>query len=284
MQIAIVGAGTSGTEIAHAVALGGDDIILHDTDDQVLRMALAQISRAIDKGVRLGKVDPFKARRVKRAFTLTTELSMCVSADMVIEAIQDTLAAKQALFRTLDNLVSSETILVTSTNMISVTRLAASTRVPERVIGLHFFKPAYVIRLVEIVRGFNTGQEVIDQAVALVRRMGKTPVVLADTPGLIVNRLAVTYCGEALHLLDQTSIDEETVDRLMEAAGFPMGPFRLMDYLGVDKVLDVAQAMYEATFHAAPYRPHPRQQRLVEAGRLGLKSNRGGFYPNTDGK
>lgn len=280
MQIVVVGTGISGTEIAHALALGGDAIILHDRDDRGLRLALAQISREIDKGVRLGKVDPFKARRAKRAFTLTTDLSVCASADVVIEAIQDTLAAKQALFQALDSLVSPETILATSTNTISVTRLAAASRLPERVIGLHFCKPAYLMRLVEVVRGFNTRPEIIDQATALVRRIDKTPVVLADTPGLIVNRLAMTYCGEALYLLDQTALDEETVDRLMEAAGFPMGPFRLMDYLGVDKVLDVAQAMYEATFHAASYRPHPRQQRLVEAGRLGLKSKRGGFYPN----
>jgi 3-hydroxybutyryl-CoA dehydrogenase len=284
MSIAIIGAGISGTEIAHAVALGGDEIILHDTDERVLRVALAQISRAVDTGVRLGKVDPFKARQIKRAFTLTTDLQKCISAAMVIEAIQDTLNVKRALFQTLDDLMPRETILATSTNTISVTRLAASIRSPERVIGLHFFKPAYIIRLVEIVRGLNTDQGAVDEAVALVRRMGKTPVVLADTPGLVVNRIAMTYCGEALHLLDQSALDEETIDKLMEAAGFPMGPFRLMDYLGVDKVLEVAKAMYEATFHAAPYRPHPRVQRLVEAGRLGLKSQRGGFYPNADEK
>ncbi len=284
MQIAIIGVGANGAEIAHAVALGGDEIILHDTHERVLCAALAQISRAVDQGVRLGKVDAFTARRVKRAFTLTSDLKKCAEADMVIEAIPDTLDAKQTLFRTLDNLVARKTILATSTNTISVTRLAATTRHPERVIGLHFFKPAHIIRLVEIVRGLNSGAEEIDQAVALVRRIGKTPVVLADIPGLIVNQIAMTYCLEALHLLDQGALDEETVDKLMEAAGFPMGPFRLMDYLGVDRVFEVAQMMYEATFHATPYRPHPRVQRLVEAGRLGRKSPRGGFYPDTDVK
>jgi 3-hydroxybutyryl-CoA dehydrogenase len=284
MQIAIIGLGANGAEIAHAVALGGDEIILHDTDDRVLRTALAHISRAIDQGVRLGKVDAFTARRVKRAFVLTTDLQTCAAADVVIEAIPDTLNAKQTLFRTLDNLTARETILATSTNTISVTRLAAATRHPERVLGLHFFKPAHIIRLVEIVRSLNSGAEAVDQAVALVRRMGKTPVVLADAPGLIVNRVAMTYCGEALHLLDQGALDEETIDKLMEAAGFPMGPFRLMDYLGVDRVFEVSQTMYEATFHATPYRPHPRVQRLVEAGRLGRRSPRGGFYPETDVK
>jgi 3-hydroxybutyryl-CoA dehydrogenase len=284
MQIAIIGLGTNGAEIAHAVALGGDEIILHDTDDRVLRAALAQISRAIDQGVRLGKVEAFTARRVKRAFILTTDLERCAAADIVIEAISDALNAKQALFRTLDDLTARETILATSTNTISVTQLAATTRHPERVLGLHFFKPAHIIRLVEIARGLNSGAEAVDQVVALVRRMGKTPVVLADAPGLIVNRAVMTYCGEALHLLDQGALDEETVDKLMEAAGFPMGPFRLMDYLGVDRVFEVAQTMYEATFHAPPYRPHPRLQRLVEAGRLGRKSPRGGFYPDTEVK
>jgi 3-hydroxybutyryl-CoA dehydrogenase len=280
MLIAIVGAGTIGTEIAHAIALGGDPVILHDTDERVLRLSLARISRDIDKGVRLGKVDPLVARRAKRAFTLTTDLQQCVAANLIIEAVQDTLAVKQTVFQALDNLVPRETILATSTNTISITQLAASTRVPERVIGLRFCRPAYVMRLVEIARGLNTDQAVIDQAVTLARRIGKTPVVLPDTPGLIVNRLAMAYFGEALHLLDQVALDESTIDQLMEAAGFPMGPFRLMDYLGVDKVFEVSQAMYDATFHAAPYRPHPRQKRLIEAGRLGLKSKRGGFYPS----
>jgi 3-hydroxybutyryl-CoA dehydrogenase len=284
MQIAIIGLGTNGAEIAHAVALGGDEIILHDTDDRVLRKALANVSRAIDQGVRLGKVDAFTARRVKRAFVLTTDLQTCASADVVIEAIPDALNAKQTLFRALDDLTARETVLATSTNTISVTRLAAATRHPERVLGLHFFKPAHIIRLVEIVRGLNSDTEAVDQAVALVRRMGKTPVVLADAPGLIVNRIAMTYCGEALHLLDQSTLDEETIDKLMEAAGFPMGPFHLMDYLGVDRVFEVAQTMYEATFHATPYRPHPRLQRMVEAGRLGRRSPRGGFYADTDVK
>jgi 3-hydroxybutyryl-CoA dehydrogenase len=284
MQIAIIGLGTNGAEIAHAVALGGDEIILHDRDERVLRKALANVSRAIDQGVRLGKVDAFTARRVKRAFVLTADLQTCASADVVIEALPDTLNTKQALFHTLDDLTARETILATSTNTISVTRLAAVTRHPERVLGLHFFKPAHIIRLVEIVRGLNSDTEAVDQAVALVRRMGKTPVVLADAPGLIVNRVAMTYCGEALHLLDQSTLDEETIDKLMEAAGFPMGPFHLMDYLGVDRVFEVAQTMYEATFHATPYRPHSRLQHMVEAGRLGRRSPRGGFYPDTDVK
>jgi 3-hydroxybutyryl-CoA dehydrogenase len=284
MHIAIVGVGTMGADIAQAVALGGDPILLHDTDERTLRLALARISRGIDAGVQLGKIDPLKARQAKRAFMLTTDLRRCASADLVIEAIYETLTVKQSLFRALDGLVRPDAILATSTNTLSVTTLAAGTRLPERVIGLHFCRPAHIMRLVEVARTPTSRQDVLDQAMALVRRIGKTPVLVQDSPGLIVNRVAQAYFGEALHLLDGGSLDEQTIDQLLEAAGFPMGPFRLMDYLGIDKVFAVAQALFEATFHAARYRPHPRQRRMVEAGLLGHRSARGGFYPNsTDG-
>jgi 3-hydroxybutyryl-CoA dehydrogenase len=284
MHIAIVGVGTMGADIAQAVALGGDSILLHDTDENTLRLALARISRGIDAGVQLGKVDPLKARQAKRAFVLSTNLQQCASADMVIEAVYEKLTVKQALFRALDGIVRPDAILATSTNTLSITTLAAATRLPERVIGLHFCRPAHIMRLVEVARTPTSRQDVLDHAMALVRRIGKTPVLVQDTPGLIVNRVAQAYFGEALHLLDGGSLDEHTIDELLEAAGFPLGPFRLMDYLGVDNVFEVAQSLFEATFHAARYRPHPRQRRMVEAGLLGHRSVRGGFYPNsTDG-
>lgn len=285
MQIAIIGAGDIGAEIALAVALGGDSIILHDTNEKTLRLALARISRAIDKNTGQAALDSFLARRVKRAFMLTTELKKCDAAEVVIEAIQDKLAAKQALFQALDGLVRPNTILATSTNLLSVTKLAASTRLPERVIGLHFCRPVNTTRLVEVVRTPTSRQDLVDQAAALIRRSGRTPLVLPDNPGLIVNRLAQVYFGEALRLLDNGGgLDEKTIDQLLEAAGFPLGPFHMMDELGVDKTFEVVLALYEATFHADRYRPHPRYQRLIDAGMLGRKSARGGFYPGSTEK
>jgi 3-hydroxybutyryl-CoA dehydrogenase len=281
MRIAIVGVGTMGADIAQAVALGGDSILLHDTDERTLRLALARISRGIDAGVQLGKIDPLKARQAKRAFGLTTDLQQCASCDVVIEAIYETLTVKQSLLHALDGIVRPDAILATSTNTLSVTTLAAVTRLPERVIGLHFCRPAHIMRLVEVVRTPTSRQEVLDRALDLVRRIGKTPLLVQDTPGLIVNRVAQAYFGEALHLLDGGGLDEHTIDQLLEASGFPMGPFRLMDYLGIDHVFQVAQSLFEATFHAARYRPHPRQRRMVEAGLLGHRSARGGFYPNS---
>lgn len=279
-QIAIIGAGTTGTEIAHSLVLGGDQVILHDTNERALRMALAQISRWLDQGVRLRKVDPWNARRAKRAFSISTDLKACTVTDVVIEAVRDQLRIKQPLFQALDSLVDPDTVLATTSNTLSIARVASMTRLPQRVIGLHFCRPVYATSLVEVVRGPNTHQQVIDAAVALVRRIDKTPLIVPDTPGQVVNRLAQAYFGEALQALDMGGLDEKTVDRLMEAAGFPMGPFRLMDFLGVDKALEVAHAIYEASFHAAHYRPSPRLQRLVEAGRTGQNSRRGGFYPN----
>jgi 3-hydroxybutyryl-CoA dehydrogenase len=284
MHIVIVGAGSLGTEIAQAVALSGERITLHDTDEAALRLALARISRGIDHAVRRKTVDALRARRAKRVFWLSTEVSDCAAADVVIEALPDTQPVKRALFQTLDGLVRPNTILATTTNLIPITTLAAETRLPERVIGLHFCRPADRMGTVEVVRSPAARPDLLDRAVALVRTMDKTPVLLDDSPGLIVNRALLAYTGEALYLLDGGGLDEATIDRLMEAAGFPMGPFRLMDYLGVDRVFEVARTRYEATFHAARYRPHPRQRRLVEAGRLGRQSERGGFFPPPPGK
>ncbi len=282
MQIVIIGVGALGTEIAQAAALSGDPILLHDTDEPALRLALAHISRRIDKEVQLSRLDPVRARRARRSFTVTTDPQRCAEADLVIEAVEDRFPLKRAVLQALDDIIRPEAILATSTNVLSITALAAATRHPQRVIGLHFFRPAHLMGAVEVVRGPATRPDAVDRAVEVVRRMEKTPLAVDDTPGQIVNRIALAYFGEALHLLDD-GLDEPTIDRLMEAAGFPLGPFRLMDVLGVDKVLELSQSVYDATFQAARYRPHPRHRRLVEAGRLGAHSERGGFYPKESG-
>lgn len=277
MQVAIVGVGTMGADIAQAVALGGHTVILHDTDERTLRLALGHISRGIDKGVRANKIDLVDARHAKRAFTVTTSLKSCAAANLVIEAVYEDFDLKQGVLRDLETVVGPETILASNTNTLSITTLAAGTSSAGRVIGLHFFNPAHTMRLVEVVRGENTRQEIIDRAMDFVRQIDKTPLLVEDKPGQIVNRIALAYFGEAMHLLDDSNLDMKTIDRLMEAGGFPMGPFRLIDFLGVDAVFEVTQSVFEATFYASSYRPHPRQQRLIEAGRLGRKSGRG-FY------
>jgi 3-hydroxybutyryl-CoA dehydrogenase len=280
MHIAIVGVGSTGAEIVRAVAPGGETILLHDTDEKTLRLALAYVSRALDRAVEQGQIDSMRARRVKRSFVLTTDLKRCAAADVIIEAVQDKPAAKEALLQALDSLVRPDALLATTTNRLSITRLAAATRLPDRVIGLHFCRPVQNTRVVEVVRTPTTRQDLIDQAAALIKRSGRTAVIVPDNPGLIVNRMAQMVFGEALRLLDSGGgLDEKTIDQLIEAAGFAAGPFHLMDQLGIDKVLEVATTLYDATFHDLRYRPHPRQQRMVDAGLLGSQSARGGFYP-----
>lgn len=279
MRIVIIGAGTMGASIAQAMALGQHEVILHDTNDSILRRALARISRGIDQAARLDKIDAYRARRAKRSFRLTTDLSACRAAEVVIEAVQDDLDVKLSVLKRINSLARPDTILATTTNTLSITTLAASAGAQEQFIGLHFLNPAHIMRLVEVVRCDQTRQDVIDRALALVRSLGKTPMLLDDFPGLIVNRVAQAYVGEALRLLDDGDLDVATVDRLMEAAGFPMGPFRLMDFVGVDTVLDVSLALWEATYHESPYHPHPRLRRMVEAGLTGRGN--GGFYTVT---
>ena len=280
LQVAIVGAGTMGANIAQAVALGGCDVILHDIDRAVLRQALARISRGIDQGVRLGKVDAVQARRAKRAFTLVTDVGRCAAADVAIEAVFDDPDLKQTVLRELESVVSSTALLATSTNTLSPTALATSTRQPGRVLGLHFCNPAHVMQLVEVVRTEHTDPASLERATSLVRAIGKTPVVVEDSPGLLVNRIGQAYWGEGLRVLDENGLDVETIDRLMEGIDFPMGPFRLMDFLGVDTAERVTQALWEASFYQPRYRPHPRQRRMIEAGLTGRKGQRG-FYPPT---
>lgn len=277
--IAVVGTGTTGTEIAYAAVRGGDRVILHDTSERALRLAVAQISRKLDRAVQQGTVAAYFARKAKRSLVLTTELKRCAPADFVIEAIPDLLTLKQSLFQGLEKLISPQAILASTTDTLSVTRISAVLRAPGRIIGLHYVRPLNSTGLIEVVRTPNTHPETVDQVLALLERMGSTPLVVADSPGQVINRLAQAYFGEALAILDHGGIDVPTIDRLMEAAGFTLGPFRRMDEVGVDRAFEVARAMHEATFHATPYRPHARQQRLVEAGRTGHHSSRGGFYP-----
>lgn len=280
MHIVIVGLGATGTEIAQAVSVSDNAITLLDTDMKTLRRALARISRGLDRAARAQRIDHMVARRAKRVFTLTTDLARCADADIVIEAVPDELDAKQELLRALDGVVRPNTILALTTSRHAIARLAGASRVPDRVLGLHFCRPAHTSGLVEIVRGPATRRELLDEAADLVRAMHKTPLVVQDSPGHITNRIAQAYYGEALALLDEGGLDPQTIDRLMEAAGFARGPFRQIDFLGAEAVFGVTRAIYEATFHTAPYRPHARLARMIEAGAFGNDAAGACFYPD----
>lgn len=275
--VAVVGSGTMGGDIAQVTALGGYDVILYDVATDILEKSLDHIQASIDKGVSLGKVEAENARQAKSAFTLTTVLHNLAPADLMIEAVSEDLELKQDIFARLDGLAQEHTILASNTSSLSINALAGATDRPDRVLGLHFFNPAHIMKLVEVIRAEDTSDSTISTAEDFVRRLGKSAVHCKDTPGFIVNRVARPFYGEAFHLLGSNVADVETVDRLIRSLGFPMGPFELVDLIGCDVNFDVTQSVYDAYFQEPRYRPHPIQRRMVQSGRLGRKSGRG-FY------
>ena len=275
--VAVIGSGTMGRGIAQAAALAGYQVTLCDIARDLLTAALEQISVSIDDGVRRGKTSEAVAADAKAAFTLTTSLAEAAQAGLVIEAAPETLDLKQSIFRQLDAAAPSATIFASNTSSLSINALAGATKRGDRFLGLHFFNPAHLMKLVEVISGDDTSDATLAAAEAFVASLGKTSVRCKDTPAFIVNRVARPFYGEAFRLLGEDAADVETIDRLVESLGFRMGPFRLIDLIGCDINFAVTQSVYDAYFGEPRYRPHPIQQRMVQSGRLGRKTGVG-FY------
>lgn len=282
-RVAIIGAGTMGQGIAQAAALGGYRAILYDVDGAALERATAAINASIDKGVARGKTPPENAQTAKENLQTTADLESTAVADLIIEAAPESLPLKQEIFASLDELAPPETILASNTSSLSINVLASATARPDRFIGLHFFNPAHIMKLVEVIPGDETSDDTRAAALAFVARLGKTAVIATDSPAFIVNRVARPFYGEAFRLLGERAADVATIDDLLKSIGFRMGPFELVDLIGCDINFAVTKQVYEAYFHDPKYRPHPLQERMVAAGRLGRKSGRG-FYEYGGGK
>lgn len=282
--VGVVGAGTMGRGIAQVAATFGHPVLLHDSNPQALEDARAFLERILRRLVEKGKLAPGQDAEILNRITLLSEgLEPLAACGLIIEAIVEDLAAKQTLFAQLERLVASDTILATNTSSLSVTAIASACQRPERVLGLHFFNPAPLMPLVEIVPGVATASEVVSRARSLVEAWGKTPVVARDTPGFIVNRVARPFYGEALRILEEGIADAPTIDWAMRTfGGFRMGPFELMDLIGNDINFRVTETLWKACFYEPRYRPSFTQQRMVEAGRLGRKTGIG-FYDYREG-
>ncbi len=276
--IGIIGAGTMGSGIAEVAASAGFQVLLNDVSEQALAGGMARIKQSLNRAVEKDRITAVAATEIYARIHAVATLAELQSADIVIEAVQEDVNVKRELFQNLDAMLRPEALLASNTSSLSITSLAAVTARAGRVVGIHFFNPPPVMKLVEVVRGKHTSDATIHTTVELARRLGKTPVVCKDTPGFIVNRVARPFYGEALRLLGEGIAPVEVIDRIVRLeGGFKMGPFELMDLIGIDVNYAVTQSVYEQFFHEPRFRPHPIQRQMVEAGTLGRKTKRG-FY------
>ena len=277
-HLGVVGAGTMGSGIAQVAALSKIDVALYDINGTLLRQGLERIKADFKRGIEKGKLTHDQTTEAFSRIHPRTRLSDLGHADVILEAAIEDLRIKKDLFKHLEASTKPGTLLASNTSSLSITAIASATQIPERVIGMHFFNPAHIMKLVEVVQGGKTTEEAIQRAMELARQLGKTPVVVKDTPGFVVNRVARPFYSEALRLLGENVASVEEIDRIVRIeGGFAMGPFELMDLIGLDVNFSVTQSMYDQFFGEPRYRPHPIQKGMVESGMLGKKSGQG-FY------
>ncbi|HSG47527.1 MAG TPA: 3-hydroxyacyl-CoA dehydrogenase family protein [Longimicrobiales bacterium] len=277
-HVAVLGAGTMGSGIAQVCAAAGCHTVLFDVDDDALERGFDRIRANLDKGVELGKLTPEDRHAALNHLEGAQEVARAVArADLVVEAAPESLDLKERIFREVDGAAPVHAVLATNTSSLSIARIAAAVQDPSRVVGMHFFNPVHLMKLVEVVWGPDTSEGVRDAAVAFARRLGKEPIVVRDAPGFASSRLGVVLGMEAIRMVEEGVASPQDIDKAMELGyRHPMGPLKLTDLVGLDVRLGIAEYLHE-TLGSEAFRPPELLRRMVAEGKLGKKSGRG-FY------
>lgn len=275
--VAVIGAGQMGSGIAQVAATSGTAVILSDSTYELAERGLSQIKKALTRSVEKGRLSPEASEAALSRIRPARDLSAAGDADMAIEAVVEAVDVKLQVMEQLDSIMKPDAIIASNTSSISITRLAAATRRPDKIIGMHFFNPVPVMKLVEIITGYGTSTETQETVWSLAERCGKTPVLVKDSPGFVANRLLIPMINEAVYCLMENTASMEDIDRVAcLGMNHPIGPLALADLIGLDVCLSIMEVLHES-FGDPKYTPCPLLRKMVEAGRLGRKTGRG-FY------
>ena len=280
-KAAVIGSGTMGAGIVQLILQSGFPAVMYDINDEVLMKAKKSVYKRLERLNEKGRLSEGQLDAAKRNLTLATDMNDLKDCDLIIEAVPEKLDLKKNIFKEVSEVCKSEAILATNTSSLSVTQISTSVSKTQQFLGMHFFNPAPLMPLVEVVKGMKTDDAVADQVVEFARQLHKTPVLCEDTPGFIVNRVARPFYNEAIRIMSDQIASSEKIDRIMKRAGkFKMGPFELQDLIGIDINFSSTKTVHEGFFGESRFRPQPYQERMVQAGILGRKTNKG--YYNYD--